>query len=298
MVARGPPLPFMELPLELRWMVYNYYIVDHCTLTPTQIHETILPRRSRPLLLPLSLVCKSIQEEMLDQYRHLKVHPIIRLSWQDKHFDELTKLHLHSLRMRPIVGFDELRIQIYAPHPDRPCDLPKIMRNALRLCRELKGYKIQHLTVSFLDTDIATWTREPDPVRMDYYESGAHRTRKGCSFLHVLNLLAGKLSAADLRFMLPPSLVGDRELEMMARDRPYKTRAGLLGVVWREQEATLKARTGKHSWEKFDELTRREWRNMAWAHELEEFQAVWPYMEAWPCKVPARLVSTSYAADR
>ncbi|MCJ1315924.1 hypothetical protein MMC15_001244 [Xylographa vitiligo] len=288
-VVRGPPFPFMNLPIELRWIVYNYHIIDYCTITPTQIHESILPRRCRPLPPPLSLVCKSIQREMRDEFRRLKAVPIIRLSWQDKQLDELTKLHLHSLQIRPILDFDDLRIHVYAPHPDRPCDLLKIMRNTLRLCRELKRYHVQHLTVTFVDTEIADWTREPDPIRLDYYESGADRTRKGCSFMHVLNLLAGQLRAEDLRFIVPPSLVGDSELEMMALYRPYRTNAELLATVWREQEATLKVRTGKNSWKRFNQLIGREWRNMLWAHELEEFQAVWPHMETWPCNVPENL---------
>ena len=80
MVPQGSPFPFLELPLELRWIVYNYYVVDRCTLTPTQIHETILSQRCRPFPVQLSLVCKTIQVEMLDQRRRLKVVPIIRLS--------------------------------------------------------------------------------------------------------------------------------------------------------------------------------------------------------------------------
>ncbi|MCJ1439046.1 hypothetical protein MMC27_008436 [Xylographa pallens] len=163
------------------------------------------------------------------------------------------------------------------------------MRNTLRLCRELKRYHVRRLTIAFLDTEIADWTREPDPIRLDYYESGPDRTRKGCSFLHVLNLLAGGLRVEDLHFVLPPSLIGDPELEMLALHRPYRTDAEQLGIVWREQEATLKARTGKNSWEKLIELTRHEWRQMVFAHELEDFQAVWPHMEAWPCKVPESL---------
>ncbi|MCJ1380795.1 hypothetical protein MMC17_003904 [Xylographa soralifera] len=282
MVLRGPPFPFMELPLELRWIVYNYYIVGHYTLTPTQIHETILPERCRPYPSPFSLVCKLVRGEMLDQCRCLKVVPIIRLSWQDKQLDELTKLHLHSLQIPPIVEFDDLRIQIYAPHPERPFDLLKILQNTVRLCRDLKRHHVHHLTVTFLDTEIADWTREPDPIRTDYYESGPNRIRKGCSFMHVLNLLAGQLKVEDLQFVLPPSLVGDEELEMMALHRPYRTDAEMLSLVWREQEATLKARTGKNSWERFNQLTRCGWRKMAWAHELEEFQAVWPHMESWP----------------
>ncbi|MCJ1290576.1 hypothetical protein MMC34_002116 [Xylographa carneopallida] len=286
-VIQGGPFPFMELPLELRWIVYNYHIVDYCTLIPTQIHETILPKRCRPLPPPLSFVCKSIQEEMLDQYRHLKVVPIIRISWQDKQFDELTKLHLQSLQIPPMLDFDKLRIQIYAPHPDRPCDILKVMRNTLRLCHELKRYHVRHLTITFLDTEIADWTREPDPLRVNYQEPRPSRlTHKGCSFMHVLNLFTGKVEVHHLKVVLPPSLVGERELERLARGQAYKIDAGVIGTVLRQQEASLNRRTGKSSWKRFHALTKHERRQMVFAHELEEFQAVWPHMDAWPGRVP------------
>ncbi|MCJ1396640.1 hypothetical protein MMC18_009532 [Xylographa bjoerkii] len=291
MLVRGPPFPFLELPLELRWIVYNYYILDHCTLTPGQIHETVLPKSHRPRPPLLSLVCRSVKEEMLDQYRRLKVVPTIRLSWQDRQFDELTKLHLHSLQIHSRVDFEDLRIQIYAPHPDRPLDILQIMRNTLRLCRDLEWYRVQHLTVVFLDTEIADWAREPDPLKLEYFESRTHLYRKGCSFLHVLNLLASHPRVRELQFVLPPSLVGDRELETMARQRPYRTGLSMFNNLLPLREDTLKARTGKKSWDKFNELTEPEWGKKVFAHELEEFQAVWPQMESWPCKVPERLVS-------
>ena len=85
------PFPFLNLPLELRRLVYDHVIDGIVPKEDTLVYHIILSDTDNLFDIPLLSTNKQVYEELLEQLR-IRDTVCIRITWQDLNFDALTIL--------------------------------------------------------------------------------------------------------------------------------------------------------------------------------------------------------------
>ena len=170
----------LQLPLELRLNIYGQYFWSHCHPSAQTVHEEYISnrcwceqcRRQKQALPvtcdwqpPLLVANKQIYDEVMDFLRRQKTMTY-RVTWQESAFDDLASWSANA-RKETLVGtwIEHIRVEIYSPHRDRPTDFLHIWREILgvySMLREKKYWTPQHLSVIFMENEVASWSEDGD----------------------------------------------------------------------------------------------------------------------------------------
>lgn len=207
---------FLALPLELRQQVYEEYFAE-CSRLEEEIHENVHPREYTNFTLPLLLVSNQISEEVLNCLRRRKQF-LYRVTWQQACLDGLaiSCIRARKIKCDDYASIPQLRIEIYAPHPDRPSDMSDILRRLMELCEDLRAVnRLQHISIVFIEDDVATWAIAGKP-RMSM--SPWQELEDIPDIEHVLYLFADLSNTTKYTIKLPDSVKSNSALQDMAAE--------------------------------------------------------------------------------
>ena len=142
-------------------MVYNEYFSSSSRPDTKVIYQDILPCHDKHSTLPLLLVTKQVSGEVLDILRKREQF-VYRVTWWGHGFDDLALSCLRARKMKcdDYAHIPHLRIEVYAPHPDRSRAMINIFSYAKALCKRLSVVdKLHHVSIVFVEDDVALWSR-------------------------------------------------------------------------------------------------------------------------------------------
>ena len=306
-----PPFPFMFLPVELRIKVYEIYLTDRYTLSPTEIHEMVLDSRHRTKSSAEMLrVSKTLNAEVRDLLQQEKTITL-RICWQDATLDGFAMSCLQSRGMRR--DYDHiahLRVEIYPRHPDRPTDMVHIWRYVQTLCSDLKEAScVQKLTLHFMENKYAEWSFNGlpletfeclDDMQMQYagwyacdlpgapYTGGWEKGREPWDILHILNLFRLLKNVKEAQVHLPLSVAQDVRLQeegkytekvmMQTTSLDDKRQRSVIDTIEKaiaDREEFFEFFTGSCAQERLDSLCGEGC--FILKHHLDIFEKVWPH---------------------
>ena len=198
----------LQLPLELRRMIYAQSILVSRSPSPRDIHERNLRVFWEDLPSPLLGVNKQTRDEVFEILQ--KKDFTIRVTSYGAGFDMLgLSSFIAQQRPKSYGGLPRLWIEIWPPHPDRPIDMYYINRHLLKLREQLRAVTvgIPKLIIHFKESEIAKWTQDGEP-RFEL-ERGKSDERWS-DIARVLDHFACVTSVTKAHVILPPSLKGFR----------------------------------------------------------------------------------------
>lgn len=153
-----------KLPVELRWQIYEDYL-SALFNGPSEIYYFPSQTNNTPEI-PIMRLNHQAYSDMTD---FLLTHNTLlyQITSQYEGFDPLAPLSFKARKHRPTFSkIKHLALEIHPPHPDRPTDMFRIWRRAQRLCDDLRATKqVCHLSVRFMEDDIAAWSTNGIPHR-------------------------------------------------------------------------------------------------------------------------------------
>ena len=311
--VRKRRFPFMFLPVELRIQVYQIYLTDRYTLSPTEIHEMVLNSRHRtkrsPEILRVSKTVNAEVRHLLQQEKTIT----LRICWQDATLDGFAMSCLQSRGMRR--DYDHiahLRVEIYPRHPDRPTDIVCIWKYVQSLCSDLKEAScVQKLSLHFMENEYAKWSLCGLPletfeclhfIQMQYagwyagdgpgapYIGGWDKDRKPWDLLHILNLFGLLKNVKEAHIHLPLSVTDNvrlqearkytEEVMMQTTSLDDKHQRLVIDTIQRaiaDREELFEFCTSSRAQEKLDSLFGEAC--FLLKHHLGIFEKVWPNRE-------------------
>ena len=156
--------PLLQLPLELRRMIYRESILASRCPSPEDIHKRDLRIFWEDLPSPLFGVNKQIRNEVFDILQRDDF--TMRVTSYGAGFDMLgLSCFIAQQRPKSYGGLPKLWIEIWPPHPDRPIDMYHIHRHLRDLREELRAVAvgIPELIIEFKESEIAKWTHDGEP---------------------------------------------------------------------------------------------------------------------------------------
>lgn len=297
---------FLLLPLELRFMIYEYSLTNSRKPAAEDVHEKLLSKEWKDEPSPLLTVNKQVRAEMFELLR--KSPFTMRITWQDKRFDALAlSSFIVQQRRRGYDDIPHLVVEIWPPHPDRPIDTYCIYEH-LRLLREdLRAIpQIPKLHLVFLENNIATWTDNHGklPNWLGVFDPESEEGPLYTDIGQILELFERLINVGTARICLPGSLTGDERYQELC-DYAQQTEGIMTGTlvflepdaeqkeydVQREKyriehnlpedhiefaESILKRTTARTAREKLKTITKS--RKM-WEIEYDRFIEIWPHFE-------------------
>lgn len=281
----------LQLPLELRRMVYfESILVSRCP-TPQQVHERNFRAIWEDLPTPLLSVNKQIRDEVFDI---LQKSPFtMRVTSYGASFDMLgLSSFISQQRPKSYSGLPKVGIEIWPPHPDRPVEMYNINYYLTELRNELRATSvgISTLVIFFQESKIAKWTQDGQ-LRFDLGEPGNHNPLFS-DIAKVLDHFACVTNVTKVRIDLPHSLQSCEEYDEVRCHamKVCNTMEGY-GTLVREakytlsdhdishlKEQLLKAATAEKARAKLDAITIYGCFKMSEAEWLA-FTEVWPHFE-------------------
>lgn len=162
--TRAVQFSLLQLPLELRRMIYlESILVSRCP-TPEQVHERNFRAIWEDLPTPLLSVNRQVRAEVFDILR--KGPFTMRVTPYGASFDMLgLSCFIAQQRAESYSGLPGLWIEIWPPHPGRPVEMYNINYYLRELRNELRATSvgISILTVVFRENEIAKGAQDSRP---------------------------------------------------------------------------------------------------------------------------------------
>lgn len=303
---------FLRLPLCLRYLIYEYSLLNSRKPSAHHVHETLLSKevwKDNPS--PLLTINKQIRVEMFDFLR--KSPFTLRITWQDKQFDALAlSSFIARQRQQNYADIPHLTVEIWPPHSDRPIDVYWIYEH-LRLLREDLRIvpRISKLDLVFLENDIATWFNDDgkcskwlEDIDESLTATAEEPFSTDISFMLRLFHRLTNVTTARIRFpdSISSTFTSDEQYQEL-RDYAQKTEGIMMGTIappkfeltkddlWLQNyrlqdnlpedyidggESRLKLATARMARKRLKTITKR--RKMD-EFEYEEFIEIWPHFE-------------------
>lgn len=214
---------FLFLPVELRLEIYKYSIIDSRRPRAEDVHNNLLSAIWEDRPSPLLGMNKQIRAEVCDL---LQRSPFtMRITWEDKKFDGLALSSFIAQRRKGYEDIPHLVVEIWPPHPDRPCDFSHIWEHLRELRDDLKAVpRIARLDLLFLENEIASWSDRngrPRKTARSFFKSNyvfiAHKDttiftlEPRYDIEYILESLQPLTNVGKVHISLPDCLLGDRK---------------------------------------------------------------------------------------
>ena len=209
-------LHFLALPAELRLQIYDNYFSSYSRLDPKEIYQDIPPCRVKHSTLPLLLVNKQVSEEVLDLLRKREQFVFRITCWGNAPPSGLDALALSCFLARKIkcryldkvfAKVPHLRLEIHPPRADSKTDLPHILEIIQGLCRRLVAIdRLQHVSIVFLENEMAGWCDEEGKFRASTQELRVQREESDVKYVLDSFAVLTNVTRASVEL---PSLVKD-----------------------------------------------------------------------------------------
>ena len=295
---------FLLLPLELRYMIYEYILMNSRRPPAEAVHEKLLSKEWKDEPSPLLTINKQVRAEIYDLLRQSPF--TLRITWQDKRFDALAlSSFIVQQRQQGYENIPHLVVEIWPPHSDRPIDVYYIYEH-LRLLREdLRAIpRIPKLDLIFLENSIAAWSSDDGKLTkwLEFEDPSEGALFSDMSLM--LELFERLTNVSTARIYLPGSFTGDERYQEMrvhaqqvtgimtgaiipkSPDAQTKADDAILEKHRIERnrpedyidcaESCLKRATARIAREKLKTLTKSRY---LWESEYEQFTEIWPHFE-------------------
>ena len=196
--------PLLQLPLELRRMIYQQSILSSRSPRPEQVYENNLNAVWKDLPSPLLHVNKQIRYEVWDLLQKTGFN--MRVTSHGANFDAVAlSSFIAQQRPKSYAHLPILRINIWPPHPDRPIEIYNIW-NHIRELREglCIAQRIPNLIISFKETETIKWCQNGKPPHTLTPE--ARLNPKLCDIGRILDHFAFVANVDRISIFLPRSL--------------------------------------------------------------------------------------------
>ena len=194
--------PLLQLPLELRRIIYYKSILASRCPTPEEVYERNFGAIWEDVPSPLLAVNKQIRDEVFDVLH--KAAFTMRVTSYGASFDMLgLSCFIAQQRPKSYSGLPKLIIEIWPPHPDRPIETYNINCHIRDLRNELRATSvgIASLIIRFRENKIAKWTRDDGQARFDL-----DLNPRFSDIGKVLHQFACVTNVTKAQICLPPSL--------------------------------------------------------------------------------------------
>lgn len=286
-------LQFFDLPLDIRRIVYEEYLDDQCHPPAKIIHEEPLSAERQYWQPALLTVNKQMSDEVLHLCR-IRTTFTCNITWQEFEYDMFMKFCIHARKERLHYGhMRHLRIEIYAPHPDRPMDMIHILEYVQELCGGLRMVERLHdLSIVFLEDEIASWShngKAKESMNLHWFAGPGDEFSDIGYVFDIFNMLT---NIAKVTIHLPDSLVcdekihEDREVTVGRMMAPFDNDLGLtkanlheLKLSINEAKPRLKESTGQLSRATIEATCEYGLRKIS-MEDLHHLKTIWPYTDA------------------
>ena len=283
---------FLDLPLEIRIMVYDKYLEHQIQIPAKIIHEeplSTLRLHWKPTLLAVN---KQINDEISDLFRR-QTTSTYRISWQESGFDGPSICSFRARGRKPEEGMEHLQVEIYPPHRHRPIDIVHIwrgveeLRSALEYC-----WRPGRLSIICMENAFANWSHE-DFLR-DKLDLLPPAGKDGfVDLCYLLDTFQTLTSLSNVTIRLPTSVRDIHDIQewqtaleagMMAPPEPehdlmetIEDNQSLTKQVG-ELETLLKCATGRRSRAIIEDICDHGLRKIS-PQELHRLKQVWPHSD-------------------
>ena len=285
--------PLLRLPLELRSWIYKYALIKSRCPSLKDVYSNVLCEVWKDMPSPLLAVNRQIRDEVCNILRRGGLITL-RITGQGINFDSVGLSSFIACQQCTFTGnIRRFRIEVSAPHPERPVETYYIWRNLRRLRDDLRACKqIRRIDILFKENDRYPWSQ--DGVLGDWlYTSKQTVAEFGKSDIHhmlCLFLFLTNTSTANIK--LPASMDRDEheELAMYAIGIEYNMVNHDLDIrhlrraADRQErfillaEGFLKYKTAEFARERLNDITQYGQFPMSQADYLN-FVKVWPHFE-------------------
>ena len=299
----------LALPLELRQQIYEEHFAE-CSRLDEGIHENVLPEEYPNFTIPLLLANAQVCDEILDCLRRRKEF-VYRITWQKACLDGLAVSCVRARKIRndDYASIPHLKIEILAPHPDRPSDMMNMLRSIMELCKTLRAIdRLQRISIVFIEDEVASWgdsAGKKPRMSMGYWQE-----REGTPDIeHVLYLFATLTNTVTSTIELPDSVVKsdftwqematEHEQSMMNINLLDESFVSLCNEILEEDlddhELYIRQDTGRRSLARWEAQRYHRKYTTARVH-VKWFEAMWPHMDSLPSEEYQTLSGEGYAA--
>ena len=182
--------------------------------SPKDVYSNVLCEVWKDIPSPLLAVNRQIRDEVCEILRK-ECAISLRVTGHGINFDSLALSSFIAYQQCTFTGIRRLRIEVWAPHPERPVETYYIWRNLRRLRDDLRACKqIRRIDNLFKEHDRSPWSQ--DGVLGDWlYTSKQTVAEFGKSDIHhmlCLFLFLTNISTANIK--LPASMDRDEHEEL------------------------------------------------------------------------------------
>ena len=211
--------PLLRLPLELRIWIYNYALTVSRCPSLKDVYSNVLCEVWKDMPSPLLAVNRQIRDEFCEMLRKWGLITL-RVTGQGINFDSVGLSSFIACQQCTFTGnIRRFRIEVWAPHPERPVETYYIWKNLRRLRNDLQACKqIRRMDILFKENDQYTWYQ--DGVLDDWlYTSKQTVVGSGKSAIHhMLSLFLFLTNTSEANIKLPVSILDSDECEELVRE--------------------------------------------------------------------------------
>lgn len=206
--------PLLRLPLELRIWIYNYALTVSRCPSLKDVYSNVLCEVWKDMPSPLLAVNRQIRDEVCNILRRGGLITL-RVTGQGINFDSVGLSSFIACQQCTFTGnIRRFRIEVWAPHPERPVETYYIWRNLRRLRDDLRACKqIRRIDILFKENDRYPWSQ--DGVLDEWlYTSKQTVVGSGKSAIHhMLSLFRFLTNTSEANIKLPVSILDSDECE-------------------------------------------------------------------------------------
>ena len=203
--------PLIRLPLELRSWIYYYAIGKSRCPSPKDVYSNVLCEVWKDMPSPLLAVNRQIRDEVCKILRREGLITL-RITGQGMNFDSVGLSTFIACQQCTFTGnIRRLRIEVWAPHPERPVETYYIWKNLRRLRNDLGACKqIRHFVIHFRENDQYPWSQ--DGVLGNWLSTSKQTVAgsRGSDIHHMLSLFLFLTNTSKTYIGFPASIL-DRE---------------------------------------------------------------------------------------